>query len=69
MKNFLIKLAITAWIVWFLILVNSCGSATPAARYAREHQSKEFQGWKNQNKKMDKAEKSKPKDHSKRNRY
>lgn len=69
MKNFLIKLAIALWVIWFLTLVSSCGSATPAARYAREHQNKEFTGWKTIHKKIDKAEKSKPKEHAKRNKY
>jgi hypothetical protein len=69
MKNFLIKLAFVLWIIWFMTLVTSCSSSLPAARYAKEHRSKEFTSWKTINKKIDTAEKSKPKEHAKRNRY
>lgn len=69
MKNFLIKLAFTLWIIWWLTLVTSCSSSAPATRYAREHRSKEFTNWKTIHKKMDKAEASKPKEHAKRNKY
>lgn len=47
------------------LLLAACGSLTPAERYAREHRHREFQGWKHQNKKMDKDQKKKVKDSSK----
>jgi PBP1b-binding outer membrane lipoprotein LpoB len=47
------------------VILSACASLTPAQRYAKEHESKEFKGWKDQNKKMNKAEKSKPKEHTK----
>jgi len=69
MKHFLIKLAVTLWVVWVITLMASCASQSPARRYAREHQSKEFTDWDTINKKSDKAQQSKPKEHSKKNRY
>jgi hypothetical protein len=60
MKNTLKVLAIL-----MLLLVSSCGSLSPSQRYAREHSDREFKGWKEQNKKMDKEKKKKVKDHTK----
>lgn len=69
MKNFWIKLAFAIWMAWFLTMTQSCVSSNPAARYARTHSDKEFTSWKDLNRKMDKAEKAKPKEHQKRNNY
>lgn len=68
MRNFLIKLFLTAWVIWFISLVAGCTSQLPAARYAKEHRSREFSSWKEINKRMDKAAKAKPKEHAKRNK-
>lgn len=69
MKNFLIKLAVTLWVVWWLMLVSSCVTSSPAKRYARTHQHREFTSIEKIGKKLDKAESSKPKEHKRRNKY
>jgi len=58
------------FIYLFCLALGGCKlTQSPAQKYANEHSYREFTSWKEIGKKWDKIEKSKPKEHAKKNKW